>query len=228
MNRIKFFALGVIGAVLITTGLYSCSNDEINTPKQGNTEQEVNLQSKASATSGDGYVYALEFYGLEISLGRSVDLIDPDTNEGVTVTEVTVDGDTRARGYIVNEVENNEFLYFADVNRSTNVLTTYENITGALETFSNLLESTDYLDTDKFDFIEYSPEYTTHSSGCGILKKIWGKCEWYKKGQPIAGSQGYCMDYILVKEYRLGFEMPPRDNGGTGGWVPSSGAYPCG
>lgn len=47
MNRIKFFALGVIGAVLITTGLYSCSNDEINTPKQGNTEQEVNLQSKA-------------------------------------------------------------------------------------------------------------------------------------------------------------------------------------
>src|SRR5690606_41909992 len=87
--------------------------------------------------------YALEFYGLEISSGRSVDLTEPDTNEGVTVTEVTVDGDTRARGYIVNEVENNEFLYFADVNRSTNVLTTYENITGALETFSNLLESTD-------------------------------------------------------------------------------------
>nr|WP_298001178.1 hypothetical protein [uncultured Flavobacterium sp.] len=171
------------------------------------------MQSKASATSGDGYVYALEFYGLEISLGRSVDLIDPDTNEGVTVTEVTVDGDTRARGYIVNEVENNEFLYFADVNRNTNVLTTYENITGELETFSNLLESTDYLDTDKFDFIEYSPEYmTTYGSGCGFWKKIWGECTTYGNITDI--GNGMCGQSSITITYRLGFmvEMEPHYN----------------
>ena len=185
------------------------------------------MQSKASATSGDGYVYALEFYGLEISLGRSVDLIDPDTNEGVTVTEVTVDGDTRARGYIVNEVENNEFLYFADVNRNTNVLTTYENITGELETFSNLLESTDYLDTDKFDFIEYSPEYTntTYGSDCGFWNKLLGKCveerKDYVPGGGPNGEGGGCITKQRTTHYFLFIFKQST------GWLPTSGIGPC-
>src|SRR5690606_8943878 len=226
MKKIKIFALGIIGATLITTGLYSCSNDEVNNPQQENTEQNTNLQSKAATTADEGYAYALDFYGTDISLGRSVDLVDPDTSEGVTVTEVTVYGDTRARGYIVNKIENNDFLYFADVNRTTNVLTTYEETTDEVLTFNNLLESPDYLDTDKFDFIEYSPEYTTYGSGCGFWKKVWGRCEWRRR-VPIDGGAGGCQDQVRVIEYFLFMELTPREGGGTGGWVPDGPIGPC-
>ncbi|SEH79950.1 hypothetical protein SAMN02927937_01502 [Paenimyroides aquimaris] len=202
MKKIKIFALGIIGATLITTGLYSCSNEEVNNPQQENTEQNTNLQSKPATTAGDGYVYALDFYGTDISLGRSVDLVDPDTSEGVTVTEVTVDGDTRARGYIVNKVENNDFLYFLDVDRDTDILTTFEETTDEVLTFNNLLESPDYLDTDKFDFIEYSQDYMTTSGDCGFWKKVWGKCTFYGNINPI--GNGLCSQTSTTVTYRLG------------------------
>src|SRR5690606_3609375 len=208
MKKIKIFALGIIGATLITTGLYSCSNEEVNNPQQENTEQNTNLQSKPATTAGDGYVYALDFYGTDISLGRSVDLVDPDTSEGVTVTEVTVDGDTRARGYIVNKVENNDFLYFLDVDRDTDILTTFEETTDEVLTFNNLLESPDYLDTDKFDFIEYSQDYMTYGSGCGFWKKVWGSCitrYWYE-----IGNDDGCTEYPVRQDYFLGMRMGPE------------------
>lgn len=225
MKKIKNLILGVIGSTLLITGIYSCGNDEINNLEQQNINQ-TNLQSKPASTSDEGYTYALSFYSGSISLGKSVDIIDPATSQGITITEITVYGDSRARGYIVNKLENNDFLYFVDVNRSTDVLTTYEKITHKTLIFNNLTTSPDYRLTDKFDFIKFSTEYMTYGSGCGFLKKLWGRCEWHRT-DPIPGSPGYCMDKILVREYRLGFEMPPRTGGGTGGWAPNSGAYPC-
>ncbi|WLD24391.1 hypothetical protein NU10_03025 [Flavobacterium dauae] len=227
MKRIKFFALGVIGAALITTGLYSCSNDEVNNPQQESTEQTSNLQSKPATTEDEGYAYALNFYSTDISLGRSVDLVDPDTSEGVTVTEVTVYGDTRARGYIVNKVENNDFLYFADVDRSSNVLTTFEKATSETRVFNNLLESPDYLDTDKFDFIEYSPEYTntTYGSDCGFWSRLLGKCveerKDYVPGSGPNGEGGGCITQQRTTYYFLFIFKQST------GWLPTGGIGPC-
>lgn len=47
MKRLKQIALGVLGAGLLITGLFACSNDESNNPKQENEEQKSILQSKS-------------------------------------------------------------------------------------------------------------------------------------------------------------------------------------
>lgn len=47
MKKIKHFALGIISAILVTAGLYSCNNEEVNNPQQENTEQNPNLQSRS-------------------------------------------------------------------------------------------------------------------------------------------------------------------------------------
>ncbi len=201
MKKIKNLALSIIGATLVTASLFSCSSEEMN-HQQESKELNSNLQSRAATTSDEGYSYALSFYSGDISLGRSVDLVDPDTNEGVTVTEVTVYGDSRARGYIVNKLENNDFLYFADVDRSLNKLTTFEKATSEIFIFENLTESPDYITTNKFDFIEFSPEYVTYGSGCSFWKKIWGTCESYSDPDDLGNGQ--CGQYHNVTKYRLG------------------------
>lgn len=182
----------MLGAALLTTGLYSCSDEEANHLHQEDVKAEnADLKGRPATPSDEGYFYALSFYDTDISLGNFIDLINPETGEGVTVSEVIVYGDMRARGYIVNKLENNEFLYFLDINRTTDVLTTYEKITEKVLIFNNLIEFPEYLETDKFDFIEYSPEYTTYGSdwrffGWGKYKKVGGCDEagfqtWHRK-----------------------------------------------
>lgn len=194
MKKVKHLALSLIGATLVTASLFSCSNEEINHQPESK-ELNSNVQGKPATTSDEGYSYALSFYSGDISLGRSVDLVDPDTNEGVTVTEVTAYGDSRARGYIVNKLENNDFLYFADVNRSSNVLTIFEKATSQTVIYENLTEEIDYLNTNKFDFIEYSPEYTTYGSGW----KFFGWGSWKKVGGcDESGHQTWHRSYYFL------------------------------
>lgn len=211
MKKFKNLAIAIVSAMFLTVGLYSCSNDEVNNLEQQNIQNE-NLQNKPVRKSDAGYIYAQNFYSTDISLGRSIDLIDPDTNEGVTVTEVTVSGDSRARGYIVNKVENYDFLYFVDVDRINNVLTSYEAITGTLETFKNIQESPQYLPTNKFDFITYSPDAmnTTYGSGCGWFKRLWGTCTTYMP--PSSIGNGNCTQQVNVVKYRFGEAV---DNSGS-------------
>lgn len=47
MNRLKLFVLGITGAVLVTAGLYACSNDEANNTQKDNTEQTFIIQGKS-------------------------------------------------------------------------------------------------------------------------------------------------------------------------------------
>ena len=101
MKKIKHLALGLLGAALLTTGLYSCSDEEANHLQQEDVKTEnADLKSKSATTSDEGYFYALSFYDTDISLGNFVDLINPETGEGVTVSEVIAYGDTRARGIL--------------------------------------------------------------------------------------------------------------------------------
>lgn len=211
MKQIKHLVLRLARAALIVTGLISCSNEEINLQRE-NSEQSI-MQSKSVARSFEsGYEYAKNFYQLEIELGNSVELIDPETNEGVVISEVLVYGTDRARGYIVNKLESNEFLYFADVDREHDVLTTYNAIEDGQEIFENLLSSENYLATDKFDFIKYASEYanTTYGSDCGFLKRLWGTCVRKMPISDLGGGQ--CGRQVNVVKYRF---FQPIDNSGS-------------
>jgi len=229
MKKIQFYSLLFISLMMMTIGLIACTNDEAVV-----SDENKETTNFAGKTSDEGYSYALNFYKTSITLGESVDLIDPDTKQGVTITEIKVNNEARARGYVVKkvktdvvkQVKTDPFLLFADVNREKDVLTVYDANTGKQEIFSNLPYSEDYKNTEKFDFIKYTNQQVTAAKGCGFWKRMWGRCEWHKT-EPIPGSPGYCIDTILIIEYRLGFELPPRKGGGTGGWAPNSGAYPC-
>lgn len=219
MNKFKVVVFGVLSAAILTMGLFSCSDEEMINSQQENTEQMPMQSKSALLSSDDGYLYAETFYGAEadISLGNFIDLTDPDSSDGVIVTEVIVSGDTRARGYIVDDIHSGDFLYFADVDRVNDVLTTYEASTAIQEVFDNLLESEDYLITDKFDFIEYSPEYTTYGSDCNFLKKLWGKCTTHGPVHEI--GMGLCGQSSNTTTYRLGFATKTDPNYNT---------FPCG
>lgn len=204
---------------MITIGLIACTNDQAI-----GSDENKETSNFAGKTSDEGYAKA--FYQSNLSFGKSVDVIDPDTKQGITITEIKVNNEARARGYIVKQIKTDAFLFFADVNREKDVLTTYDANTDKQEIFSNLTNSKDYLTTEKFDFIKYTNQKVTAAKGCGFWKKVWGRCEWYRT-EPIEGSPGYCIDTILVIEYRLGFALPASEGGSTGGWVPNSGVYPC-
>lgn len=84
------------------------------------------------------------------------------------------------------------------------MLTSYEVTTGTLETFTNIQEAPDYLTTDKFDFIEYSPDAmnTTYGSGCGWFKRLWGTCMKTFPPNDIGG--GLCQQRTNTVTYRFG------------------------
>ena len=224
MNKLKFTVFAVLGTAVLTMGLFSCNNEEVINSQQENVKTvNSDLKSRPATTSDEGYSYALSFYNTEISLGESVNLIDSETSQGVTVSEVIVNGDTRARGYIVNRLNSGEFLYFTDVDRTEDVLTTYEKNTTETLTFTNLIESPDYLITDKFDFIEYSQSYMTtygKNCNCSFWRKLWGNCDREVEKRPVTGGSGGCMTWTKQDSHFLGFTL-----GDT--WLPSSGIVDC-
>lgn len=216
MKNLKLLALSFVGATLLATGMISCSNDEVDNPLQENTEQMPMQSKSALLSSEDGYLYAEAFYGADISLGSSIQLIVDDESIAVTVSEVIVSDDTRARGYIVDDISSGDFLYFVDVDRESDVLTTYE-VSGTIqEIFDDLLEYEDYLLTDKFDFIEYSEQYMIATADCNFGKKLWGKCTTY--GNPTYLGNGLCGQSSTTTTYRLGL-VTKRD--------PNYDTYPC-
>ncbi len=196
-------------------GLIACTNDEAIV-----SDENKETSNFAGKTSDEGYLYAKAFYKSNLSFGKSVDVIDPDTKQGVTITEVKVNNEARARGYVVKQIKTDVFLFFADVNREKDVLTVYDAITDKQEIFSNLTKNEDYKTSEKFDFIKYANQKVTAVKGCGFWKKVWGSCTFHRIGVPVEGSPGYCADYSIRNTYFLGSVIHST------GWAPD-GVYPC-
>lgn len=95
-----------------------------------------------------------------------------------------------------------------DVNRHTNILTSYHALRNETITFANLLESPNYLSTDKFDLITYSQEAmnTTLGSGCGWWKRLMGSCK-VSVYRDINDDGSGCVEYDVKQEYLLGFQI---------------------
>lgn len=200
MKRLKQFALGILGTAFLSVGLFACSNDdEINTVN--NTNSEVPMQTMSITSNSNGLRYAADFYNTKITEGQTIEIKNPDNlTEGVTITELIVDNDSKARGYIVNDLENNNFLYFVDVDRTKDEMTTYEVSTQKTEKFTDLINNVEYINSDKFDFIKYGDTKTTYRSGCGFWKKLWGKCITVHESY---SGNGYCQRTTTTVSYVL-------------------------
>gem|GEM_PF-939902 len=215
MKKIQFYSLLFISFIVMMIGLIACTNDEAIV-----SDENKETSNFAGKTSDEGYLYAKAFYKSNLSFGKSVDVIDPDTKQGVTITEVKVNNEARARGYVVKQIKTDVFLFFADVNREKDVLTVYDAITDKQEIFSNLTKNEDYKTSEKFDFIKYANQKVTAVKGCGFWKKVWGSCTFHRIGVPVEGSPGYCADYSIRNTYFLGSVIHST------GWAPD-GVYPC-
>lgn len=168
----KIMSFRILAIMLIAViGIVSCSKDE--------TESDLSKNAKISN-------YLNSFYKSGFVLGKSVESKRTSNYsafsktvelETVIITEVFVGDDSRARGYIITDKENSDFLYFVDVDRVEFKLTSVDIAANEQKLFENINDLDKYLSTDEFDFIEVAeeiknnPDYMTD-------RRFWGWQEW--------------------------------------------------
>ncbi len=77
MKRIKNFTLGILGATILSLGLYACSNDDATA--NNTTEQTNSLNSKASFENNEDYVYDFVKKHVEIN-DKIIPILENETN----------------------------------------------------------------------------------------------------------------------------------------------------
>lgn len=204
MKKLKKIALSLMSMAFLATSFVACSSDDSGNQVESVNENEHN--SIKSTSSVDYARYAEDFYKKDFTEGRSVDI---DSGEGdlIQIKELIIEGDARARGYVVKDLNNGEFLYFADVDRDNDVLTIFDSRENKTSSFNNLRSSADYLATDKFDFVTYSADYLTISAkkDCNFWKRLFGKCTETVE-RPVYGIGGEvegCMTWVYETYYFL-------------------------
>ena len=210
MKPIKttFFSLVIlfIGTSLIT----SCSKeDENNNGMTQNAKVSTFLKS---------------FYSKDFKFGKSKDLkitrqsSSTNTNTGefartaefddVIVKEVFVDNEERARGYIVNDKDTDEFLYFIDVDRVNYKLTSVDIDANETKVSDNINQLDKYASTNQFDFIKIAQDLINQPGTPPVVQR-W-RYEWGACG---GGFRGLYRAY-----YILGFQIsdsePALDSNG--------------
>jgi len=134
----------VLGAIVFAVGLSSCSKD---------MDQKKSLQNnptKKSATSD----FLIDFYGTDAyTFGSSISTTDESGT--YEVTEVILDGNTEARGYIATLEGSETLLYFMDVDRENDAATTVDVESGESITRTDLSNDDEYIATNEFDVMAH-------------------------------------------------------------------------
>ena len=217
MRNFKKLALNVLGMAILVTGFVACSSDDGTTTEnvvETTNETTQNSVKSTSSAPADYVEYVGNFYEEDFTEGRVIDIYSEE-REGIQIKEIIVNGEARARGYVVSDLTKGEFLYFADVDRDNDEMIVFDAVENKSTTFSNLRESKDYLATDKFDFIKYSNEYATRASkkDCGFWKRLWGKCTTVEK-RPVRGIGGEiqgCHTWTITRHYAFFTEVSEPD-----------------
>lgn len=163
MKKLKLisnvFFLSILGLFTVV----SCTNEE-----SGATESDFSKSSRVGAGT-EVIDYLNNFYGQSFHYGDSIqtsdDLID------YLVTEVVLDADTRARGYVATDIATNKFLYFIDVDRVNFELFTDDILQNEKNLFEHIDRLSDYESTNEFDFIFINTHNNNNSSNSG---RFWG------------------------------------------------------
>jgi hypothetical protein len=143
MKHLKLTLFSLITLFVSATMLVSCSEDnEITTNETTNKNVDAFLKS---------------FYSKDYSLGLSAKvntnsqfsvLSRTATLEDVELTEVFIDNEEKARGYVITNKDTGEFLYFIDVDRDTYTLTSLDVKNSEQKTFNNIDEIYNYFMTN--------------------------------------------------------------------------------
>lgn len=191
MKHLKLTLFFLIALFVSATMLVSCSDDK-ETITNENTNKKVDSFLKS-------------FYSKDYTLGLSAK-VNPNSQisslartaslEEVELTEVFVDNETKARGYIVTDKNTGEFLYFIDVDRDTYTLTSLDVKNNEQKTFNNIDEIYNYFSTDEFDFIEIALD-DSNSTGT-TDKRFWGWQSWAGPCNETTGQSTLMETYYVV------------------------------
>jgi hypothetical protein len=198
MKHLKLILFSLIALFVSAAMFVSCSEDN---------------ETKANETTNKNVDSFLKtFYSKDYSLGSSVK-VNPNSQisglartaslEEVELTEVFVDNETKARGYIITDKKTGGFLYFIDVDRNTFTLTSLDVKNSEQKTFNNIDDIYNYFSTDEFDFIEIALN-DTNSEGTAD-RRFWG---WQSHSGPCDQSTG--QSTLMETYYVVGIGVKTR------------------
>lgn len=130
------------------TVFWACSDEE---PTQ--SDAKANLRTFSSGELAELGHILNEFYDREVTFRTGVTATIEEDEVFYDCTEIIIDSDTRARGYLVSDHTTGEFLYLADVDRTNYVLKTLDIANAERETIRDINLLPDYGSSDGFDII---------------------------------------------------------------------------
>jgi len=148
MRKIKlsFVALAtLVSGIFVFTG---CSNEE-----ESVVQSHSNFRTFSNGEMVDLGHLVNEFYERAVTFrtGRTATAVEEVMK--YDCTEIIIDSDTRARGYLISDHTTGKFLYFADVDRTNYVFKAKDLITNDRETIRHIDDHPDYGHSDGFDII---------------------------------------------------------------------------
>ncbi|MFY8188653.1 MAG: hypothetical protein ACOVLC_11930 [Flavobacterium sp.] len=146
---------------------FSCSSDDSQT-----SNSDFSQMSRLGVET-EVQDYLDDFYGQTFHFGDSIQT----SEKGIDylVTEVILDTDTRARGYVAVELSTNKFLYFVDVDRINYNLYTDNILENSNKIFQNIDRLPDYTSTNELDFIKITSDV---NQGSPQTSRFWGWGKW--------------------------------------------------
>jgi len=143
MNKFKKITLGLLGAALLTTGLYSCSNDNETTDVQQTENKTASARTASSVLK--------QYYGSELHALNSVNVKDDFGTYVLTKYAYPINNFTDV--YTLTDAKGDiEFLIELDKNaeriKSTNIFTSEVNYVGNLSEIRGLKDI-------NFDLVTY-------------------------------------------------------------------------
>jgi len=206
MKTLKLSIVALATLVLGTVFFISCSNEESTT----NTDSNL---TNFRITNANTFIN--DFYRTSWTTGATATV--EDGLRAYHITEIIVDTDTRARGYLVKDKDTNELLYFADVDRTNyriNIINLVDE-TVYVEDNINLLPN--YGLTDGFDFIQIIDDGNYDYQTNGFY--TYGACAPSRVGEGCFAGVFYTKTFLgfkgkekqLIKEGSTVQETTPCD-----------------
>ena len=227
MRKFKITIFGSLLVLLGATLFWACSDEE-----SVQSDTKANLRTFSSGELGNLGHFLNQFYDREVTFvtGRTRTVREEAVH--YDCTEIIIDSDTRARGYLVSDHSTGQFLHFGDVDRTNYVLKTQNLITNERETTSGIHHHPDYSLTDGFDIIGViGTNPVVQPSGW-----FWGQyCtldvdeNGYPNFQTTPATSGspaveYCTWTCVTRRFGFSFGEPRTDV--PGGCGASDGVYP--
>ena len=197
MKHLKLTLFSLIALFVSATMFVSCSDDnETITNEATNKNVDSFLKSFYSKDYVFGQSAKVNSNSQISAMARTASL------EEVELTEVFVNNETIARGYIITDKNTGEFLYFIDVDRDTYTLTSLDVKNSEQKTFNNIDEIYNYFSTNEFDFIEIALDNDSNTEIAG-RRRFWGS--QYNQGD--CGEAGPGLAYVYKDYYVLGIRV---------------------